>query len=735
MDKLKDIVKKYSTFDVDANLNKTLNSNANDTFISNQRVDETQQQQPISLLSQPQQQQTGGWANGGGNHQQSQPPSGNDIAKLEDGITSLQLIRYGLMNTFGQQATMKISNMLGADPTPYLLDEQNLKSLLLLVGSPESRAQYFINWLKTNAHYVAHPVGFLSYGNGVNYAAVTGIPQGVPTNYYATATGPQQPMYGSVGMGGPIDQIDEMDKFYYDIRVYQKGLPPNHPINRQNLDKYKEEKREEEQLKMIDRRTNIAMRTQMLKSFSMMGGEGNQNNNSIFSPEMMVMTGNARWEIVGKREDGSNIYQVVPNVGPQAGGVGGYGQQQMMGGVAGPAGPLDQMSMMMNAFKSMMEVMQTMAKPPASQESFLSAIMQGVSQKLFQPPTSQLDDLGKAFDFFSRLKGEGAGGAGGVGTAVIDPTVAIETKRMETDKDFGMKILELKDKELQLKARRLEEGDKEAASNINTLIGGLQTILPELINVGKSLFLKGGQPGGAGAGGLEGMIPGGAGGESPMTALIKMEHEKNKQKKMEEARRAELEWQEELRRKNAEDYSNPYRQQGPYYQQKSSSPQPETQKVVIQQPPEQQRGVTEDEERFFNEDTYIPYAPRELEQALKTADRQIEMLEKYKSTVGSVLQEKIANGENIDNNNRQIVRETTTTTAAVVKEDIKKNDTAAVTEIDDYLEYLDSYPSEAYDPDYQGPSNTTTTIEEEKKGEGEGEVGEDNTVEKEEVDI
>ncbi len=735
MDKLKDVVKKYSTFDVDANLNKTLNSNGNDTFSSNQRVDETahrQQQQPtISLL---------GGGGGSGPLQEPQQPQqvsspqqlGNDIARLEDGITALQLIRFGLMNTFGQQATMKISNMLGADPTPYLLDEQNLKSLLLMAGSTDSRAQYFINWLKTNAHYVAHPVGFLSYGNGVNYAAVTGIPPGGPTNYYAA---PQQPMYGSgMMMGGPMDQIDEMDKFYYDIRVYQKGLPPNHPINRQNLDKYKEEKREEEQLKMIDRRTNIAMRTQMLKSFSMMGGEGNQNHNSIFSPEMMVMTGNARWEIVGKREDGSNIYQVVPNVGPQM-------NQGMTaaGGVMGTQGPIDQMSMMMNAFKSMMEVMQTMAKPPPSQESFLSAIMQGVSQKLFQPPTSQLDDLGKAFDFFSRLKGEGPGMSSVGGATVIDPTVAIETKRMETDKDFGMKILELKDKELELKARRLEEGDKEAASNINTLIGGLQAILPELINVGKSLFLKGGAPGagGAGAGGMDAMMGAGtaAGGETPITALIKMEYEKEKQRKMAEAKRAEAEWQEELRRKNAEDYSNPYRQS----QQPQPMQQPETQRVVIQQPPEQQpQHITEDEERFFREDTYIPYAPRELEDALRTANRQIEKLERYKSTVGSVLQEKIANGENMPYGDTATTRNNLSPTATTgytqpPPPQQEEQDEGRLTETGDYLKYLDSYPPEAYDPDYRGPTTATEAEKEEKKQEENGEYMQEE--DKEEVDI
>jgi hypothetical protein len=691
MDKLKDIVKKYSAFDIDLNLDKTLNSNGNDTFISNKRVDE--RQTPISLL--------------GGNNNQSQlvqqqpgpgltPPSYNDIQSLQDGITSLQLIRFGLTNTFGQHATMKISNMLGADPTPYLMDEQNLKSLLLMSGATDSRAQYFINWLKTNAHYVSHPVGFLSYGN--SYAAAAGLPPG-QTNYYASQQQqpvPNTPYYGSA------DQIDEMDKFYYDIRVYQKGLPPNHPINRQNLEKYKEEKREEEQLKMIDRRTNIAMRTQMLKSFSMMGGEGQQHNNSLFSPEMMVMTGNARWEVVGKREDGSNIYQVVPNVG------GSFNQSQMNGAATGQ--PMDQMTAMMTAMKSMMEMMQTIAKPNQTQESFFASIMQGISQKLFQQPASQIDDLSKAFEFFTKLKGPET--TLPIGGTVPDPSVLIETKRMETDKDFGMRILDLKEKELTMKQQAKVEGEKDAANNINTLISGLQTVLPDLINVGKSLFLKGGaSAGGVSPEGFAGPGMGGAPAETPIQTLIKMEYEKEKQRKQMEAERARRDWEEQVRRSNSE-----------------QQPRPETQRVVIQQPPEQvqprpQPNVTAEDEAFFREETYLPYAPQALEEALRKADAQIAKLEKYKSTVGTVLQDKIANGEN------EAFMSSPPSAAEQQQPESVEEQQQKLNQKEDYLKYLDEVDNTAYDPDYtaeqQPPQEELEEEEEEKTLE----------VEKEEVDI
>jgi hypothetical protein len=667
MDKLKDVVKKYSAFDIDINLGKTVNSN--DTF--NSKVDSSSP--PISLLSStpPPVQPT-------------EPASNyNDIQMLHNGITSMQLIRFGLTNTFGQHATMKISNMLGIDPTPYLMDEQNLKSLLLMSGSTEPRAQYFINWLKTNAHYVANPVGFLSYGS--NYS-VTGVPPG-GANYYSQGGGQQ-----TTNLYGNAEQLDEMDKFYYDIRVYQKGLPPNHPINRQNLDKYKEEKREEEQLKMIDRRTNIAMRTQMLKSFSMMGGEGQQNNHSLFSPEMMVMTGNARWEVVGKREDGTNIYQVVPNVG-------GMQQQSQMGT---PGQPMDQMTAMMTAMRSMMEMMQTIAKPNESQQSFFSSIMQGVSQKLFQQPASQIDDLSKAFEFFTKLKGPDPALVGS-GVAPIDPTVAIETKRMETDKEFGMKILNIRERELLLKQQRLVEGDKEAANNINTLISGLQGILPELINVGKSLFMKGGGGGGAGGVTPEGFSGVGQG-EAPIQTLIKMEYEKEKQRKQMEAARAEREWKEQMARSE-------------------QARQPETQRVVIQPPPAETRQtapteISDDDQAFFREETYIPYAPQQLEEALRKADKQIEVLERYKATVGGVLQDKIANGE------KEPVEQPIQPTAAAATTTRKDEDQ---TTTEDYIKYLDEYPTDVHDPDYEGPDpNEPTAAAAETAA---------TTTEKEEVDI
>lgn len=680
MDKLKDVVKKYSAFDIDVNLGKTVNSN--ETFNSN-----VSSSSPISLL--PPSQAGPNW------REPSEPQTGlyDDIKVIRDGITSMQLIRFGLNNTFGQHFTMRVSNMLGLDPTPYLMDEQNLKSLLLMSGSTEPRAQYFINWLKTNAHYVAHPVGFLSYGN--NYS-VTGVPPGA-ANYYANQVSQAS---ATPNLYGNADQLDEMDKFYYDIRVYQKGLPPNHPINVQKLEKYKEEQREEEQLKMIDRRTNIAMRTQMLKSFSMMGGEGQQNNHSIFSPEMMVMTGNARWEVVGKREDGSNIYQVVPNLGgmPQ-------GQQQQLGQ---NGQPMDQMTAMMTAMRSMFEMMQTVAKPDQTQQTFFASIMQGISQKIFQQPASQIDDLSKAFEFFTKLKGPDP--ALTVGPAAIDPTVAIETKRMETDKEFGMKILNIKEREMLLKQQALTEGNKEAAANINNLIAGLQDVLPELINVGKSLFLKGGAtPPGVTPEGFSGVGQG----EAPIQTLIKMEYEKEKQRKLAEEARLKREWDDQMARRNAEQLAE--------RQARQQQPQPEQQRIVIQSPPEaveqSKPQISDADEAFFKEETYIPFAPTQLEEALRKADEQIRVLEKYKSTVSGVLQEKIANGENEP-----------PVQTPVQPEPITTEEPAHTT--DDYLKYLDEYPADIHDPDYPGPDpNEPETADQTE------EVSADSTLEKEEVDI
>src|SRR5207245_2891440 len=116
-------------------------------------------------------------------------------------------------------------------------------------------------------------------------------------------------------------------------------------------------------------------------------------------------------------------------------------------------------------------------------------------QKALQPESNRMEEVLKSFEVFQKLKGPEMPQMPGVN---VDPEVAIKTKRMELDRDFGMKRLQLQEKELDLQRARLEQQDKEANQNLQTLLEGAGQVVPMVLNLAQQFFMgnRGGVMGG-----------------------------------------------------------------------------------------------------------------------------------------------------------------------------------------------------------------------------------------------
>lgn len=628
VDYLKPLVKKYAQYDINSNIER-LNSNQSDKFISRQQVSASSSYEDNPLINSGQQH---GRVS---NQQQSSSAAGieyNDVDHLFDGITSLQLIRFGLYNVFGQHARIKIGNMIGMNPTPYLVDEQKMRNLLnMATGSPQ-KAEYFIDWLKTNSRYVTQPEGFLRH-HGPEMVQ-PGQQQGQQQAGLYGATPYYQNGHSS------SYQADDMDLYYYQQGIYIKGFPPNHPINIQNLREYREEKAAEKQLKQMDQKMRSAIQMKMLETFDTVGGNKN-NSNSFLTPEMMFLMGMGRYRQSGTDETGKPVMVFEPSFGAFGGG----GQGQGQGG-----GSADSMTSMMGAFKEMVAFMSTMQNQNKNPD-MMTQFMQVLMQKALQPESNRMEEVLKSFEVFQKLKGpEMPQMPGGVAT---DPEVIIKTKRMELDRDFGMKRLQLQEKELDLQRTRLEAQDKEANQNLQTLLEGAGQVVPMVLNLAQQFFMgnRGGVMGGM-QGGIPGMQPGGQGagmmpgggtpgpGSNPAELILKMEYEKQKQQREEDAYRKRMEWEEELRRKNAEAAAMAaMRSPPPGPVQKT-----ETERVVIKEPVVQkQQSYRETEPEDYNESMFAEFPADKLESIIRQVEKENRKMQRYKAAVETALQNKILN--------------------------------------------------------------------------------------------
>jgi hypothetical protein len=439
---------------------------------------------------------------------------------------------------------------------------------------------------------------------------------------------------------------------------------------------------------------SMAIRMQMMKSFGSMDGSNNNHSNSLFSPEMMVMMGMARWRNNGTDENGKPIWVVEPT----------FGQPPNGGSTGSSTDQTTQLTAMMTMMKEMMSLTQSLNKTDPTQQSFMQTVMQGLATKMFEPQTNKMQEVLETAKLLQTLKGpdpaiQTMGG-------ITDPEVIIKTKRMELDKEFGMRRLDLEKQELDLQRERLSMQDREASANMDKIMEGVQQFAPMVVGMFQQFFMgnRNGQqqPGGQGPPGMVTQ----AGTENPAQLMMKMEYEKQRIRQQEEARMRQREWEEELRRKNMETEMMRARNQAMNNNQYNGGVrevpiQEETQRVVIKEPDTviHERRQQQAQQEVYNEETFLPYSSSELEEVLNKAAKEKKKLEEYINTVGKVYQSKVMGGDGhdyeiVENEARRVTHPQNNQMSATRVEQQQQQSLG---------EMLDNYPHHGrIDPDYDG---------------------------------
>lgn len=666
IDRMKEVIMKYSNYDI----TKKLNTSGSDKLQSNKQVDDFSILDNLSpIKNQP----------SSNNSSDNIPiPNNNvtDIFQLSYGITPYQLLRFGLARSFGQTVQQQASDMIGPDPTEYFMSERKMKDMLLLFVKNSVDVDRFIEWLKSAAKYVAHPVGFL---NGPMY-------QYQQQGGYSPHQ--QQLSYGANSSSGSSD----MDDYYYLTKVYIKDLPPDHPANQKRLEKYLEREREEEEDRIQDRRFNKMFRMNMMKY---MGGDGSQGGglfggsgvNSLFSPEVMLMTGNAEMKYTKDEQGNPTGWTIVPKFGGM-----GMSNNQQQQGVGGQ--PVDQISTIVQTLKTMMEMTASIQKQNSDplQQNFTTQMMQIMMNRAFESPSNKLDELVQMTTLMDKIKGPSVNPmmAGNPNNPYANASAETlkELKQMDLDKEFvEMKMQFERDKMINDANARIA-AEKEASANMDKMIGAIQGIAPTVMAYAQQL-LQGNkavqqqqqqsqQPQGNNT-----II-------NPQDAALKLHYEQQRRAEMERQRLAAIE----------------------AAQSQQQHPKPESQKVIIQErpvyipvPPEQQQ---QGRPRIPTVEDFNPYSIHELEAERRKAKENIEEYERYYSTITSAI------------NNKQLLGESTYSQPTtppqqpkpkthIVKEDQEE---IVVEDVKDIEQIIDK-AKQQYDPDYDAMTKDRTQQEEE----------------------
>lgn len=688
LDRLKDIVRKYGdNYSVDeAIAAQNLNSTGTDTFISNHNLSSSPDFSKLSLLDQP----SGVQPNPIPQPQPQQPQrffdnGYSDIDHLYRGITALQLIRFGIITiTNSTQAADKISQLMGDNVDRYIQSEQDMRGLLSMARFGNGNdIERFIQWLKMNAHYVAMPTGFLAMAaNGGNAPGQAATPLGFQEQ-------------GSITTGDPVYNN------YVAMGVFIPGLPASHPTNLERLRDWEERKREDDQMKSMERKFNMFMRAKMLEMFDTSGKKDSGGFGDLFNnPMLMMMLGLAEQRVT-TNPDGTQTTTLVPKFG-------GMGAQQPQN--------VQQNTEMMSMFKEMVGFM-TALKGGSGDNQLMAAIMPVLVERLTAKPENQFDSLLRTIEVANKIKGD-TPPAGGPGYTPIPPDVLIQQKRMELDQQFAMRRFDLEERKMDMEAQRLSNQDREAHENVASLMGGLKDVGPVLLGVLQQ-FLPGakgpGMPGGpmGPMGPMSGGMPGQPGGMNPTELMIRMEYEKQRRQEMEEKERKEREWQEEMRLKN----------HNPYYQQPTPQPAPqpappaqETTRMDIDPGYPTPQPAYEQEPEVFDESYFRGRPISELMKAKAQAERERIRLETYLASAEAVIQETMLNNE------------MTSASSPPPNPMIPSVQTAPpatqIPERPNFDEALD-IPPDAYDPDYSGPEDVQVEKEQEPVEADGGEEGED----------
>lgn len=97
--------------------------------------------------------------------QQQQEPVeifGQKVKELHENMDIQEYLKFGLNHLYGKIMIENILKYINNNNLYfYFKDKLNIKNLLLMGGSSEKRADYLVDWLIQNKHYVKNPIGFL----------------------------------------------------------------------------------------------------------------------------------------------------------------------------------------------------------------------------------------------------------------------------------------------------------------------------------------------------------------------------------------------------------------------------------------------------------------------------------------------------------------------------------------------------------------------------------------------
>lgn len=82
----------------------------------------------------------------------------NVSTELQENMTALDYLAFGLTKTFGVIKSKKILNAVGSQLYTYLQDKDKMKYLLKTCGVSNYKLEFFIGWLISNKKYCRFPI-------------------------------------------------------------------------------------------------------------------------------------------------------------------------------------------------------------------------------------------------------------------------------------------------------------------------------------------------------------------------------------------------------------------------------------------------------------------------------------------------------------------------------------------------------------------------------------------------
>ena len=426
--KTESVVLKYGdNYSVERELQKNLNNMGNDKFISNNNSMSLPIDNDSTSSSHSQQQKRGNKFFDDGY---------DDIDRLRHGITPIQLIRFGLLTLYSSpQLVDKVTKMIGDNTDVYLHNEPQMRSLLRSCGiRTDVDVDTFIQWLKTNAHYVNFPTGFLAMSmnqqNGQQYGNTNGNQWGGPSV-----------MGGPSGSGSQHATSKQWTDYYYSLGVYDPAFPPDHIVNVENLKKYREKKEQQEQDERMERRMDKMWKIKMMDVMDSTGGNKQQSGIGGMTPEMLVLMGMG--EYVSQPGPDGTTESVFRIKGPNS------------GNTVMNQDPMAMMNNQMEMFKNMVQFMNGIngnngqnnpngVRSP--QDEFMSSMLGEMGRRFFEKPPDESEKLLNTIKLIDQIKGGSNQNAMGNGFQPIPPDVLLKMKRMELDAGFASKRIQLEEK-------------------------------------------------------------------------------------------------------------------------------------------------------------------------------------------------------------------------------------------------------------------------------------------------